>query len=129
MLLRTPRLDDAEAVFKAYASDVEVTRFLPWSAHGSVEDTRAYLQQRIDGAGEATHAYWALTSDGGVLGIIGLRFEGSEAEIGFVVARPLWNRGYATEALQAVLEVARETGRFQRVLTCVLGGKKNGRKK
>src|SRR5262249_10452963 len=43
LVLRKPTLADAEAVFVRYASDPEVTRYLGWPRHQSVDDTRAFL--------------------------------------------------------------------------------------
>ena len=37
LLLRKMRLEDAEAMF-AYASDPEVTRYVLWDTHGSIEE-------------------------------------------------------------------------------------------
>jgi diaminopimelate epimerase len=42
-----------------------------------------------------------------LIGSIGLRFDSpTTAEIGYMLARPHWNRGYATEALVAILNYA-----------------------
>jgi len=43
LVLRKPTLADAEAVFIRYASDPEVTRYLGWPRHHSVDDTKAFL--------------------------------------------------------------------------------------
>src|SRR5919202_331418 len=54
LILRKMTLDDAEAVF-AYASDPEVTRYVIWDAHRSIEDSRAFLEltvQKYESGGE-----------------------------------------------------------------------------
>lgn len=43
LILAAPTADDAEAVFDRYASDPEVTKYLGWSRHESVADTRGFL--------------------------------------------------------------------------------------
>ena len=43
LLLRLPRRDDAPAMFAAYAQDAEVTRYLTWRPHKSIEETYAIL--------------------------------------------------------------------------------------
>jgi len=51
LLLRPPVPDDAERIFRAYARDPEVTRYLVFVTHTSVETTRASLRSAgIDGA-------------------------------------------------------------------------------
>ena len=42
LILRKMKSDDAEAVF-AYASDPEVTRYVIWETHRSIEDSEAFL--------------------------------------------------------------------------------------
>lgn len=44
LLLRPADTGDADAVF-TYASDPEVSRYLPWKPHSSPEDTREFLQR------------------------------------------------------------------------------------
>jgi RimJ/RimL family protein N-acetyltransferase len=43
LVLRRPRMDDAEWIFARYASDREVTRYVSWPVHASVDETRAFL--------------------------------------------------------------------------------------
>jgi len=44
LVLRRPVITDAELVYQRYASDPEVTRFLGWPRHQSLDDTRAFLE-------------------------------------------------------------------------------------
>ena len=47
--LRKPCLDDAPLIFKAYGQDAEVTRYLMWRPHKSVEDAQAAVQRFLSG--------------------------------------------------------------------------------
>ena len=38
-----PRLDDAEELFAAVASDPEVTRYMSWTPHPDVDETRRVI--------------------------------------------------------------------------------------
>lgn len=113
LLLVRPASDDAAAVFERYASDPEVTKFLGWPRHRSIADTQAFL--------DFSAAEWErwpagpylirARDDGRLLGGTGLGFEAEhQAVTGYVLARDAWGQGYATEALQAVLDVARSVG-------------------
>jgi RimJ/RimL family protein N-acetyltransferase len=119
-LVETPRLvlsipvaADAEAVFRRYASDDKVTRYLGWPTHRTVADTTGFLafsavQWEREGAGP--YLIWA-REDGELLGSTGLGLEpGGQAITGYVVATDAWGKGYATEALSAVVEVATDIG-------------------
>jgi [ribosomal protein S5]-alanine N-acetyltransferase len=113
LLLRRPRVDDAEAIFARYASDPEVTRFVGWPRHTVVDDTRDFLA-----FSEAEWNRWPAgpylvvsRTDGLVLGGTALGFETPQrAATGYVLARDAWGKGYATESLRAMVELAAHTG-------------------
>lgn len=44
---RLPRVDDAPAIFAAYASDPEVTRYLSWRPYERVEPLEVFLRECI----------------------------------------------------------------------------------
>jgi len=111
-LLR-PAPADAALIFERYASDPDVTKFLGWPRHESVADTQAFVQFS---AGEwerwpAGPYLIRSRSDGRLLGGTGLSFDGpQQAATGYVLAKDAWGVGYATEALGAVVGVARQIG-------------------
>ena len=113
LVLRRPVPSDAEAIFTVYASDPEVTRYLSWPTHCTVSDTRGFLAWS-DGEWERWPAgpYLALLrEDGRLLGSTGLAFRSSEcAATGYAFARFEWGHGYATESLQAMVDLARDLG-------------------
>ena len=39
LILRKPCMDDAPAIFSAYAQDLVVTRYMTWRPHKNVEET------------------------------------------------------------------------------------------
>jgi RimJ/RimL family protein N-acetyltransferase len=111
--LRRPRASDVEAVFRRYAGDPEATRYLAWPTHESVDDTRAFLSfsdaewDRWPAAAYLIHR----RTDGILLGSTGLSFATDDHAItGYVLARDAWGRGYATEALTAMVALARTLG-------------------
>jgi [ribosomal protein S5]-alanine N-acetyltransferase len=113
LVLSVPAAADAEAIFERYASDVRVTRYLGWATHRTLADTEAFLafsavQWEREGAGP--YLIWA-RSDGQLLGGTGLGLEpGGQAITGYVLAADAWGRGYATEALTAMVDVATDIG-------------------
>lgn len=113
LMLVRPREEDAPAIFQRYAGDAEVTRYLTWPTHQSVNDTRLFVQ--------FSDAEWARgpvgpllirsRETGQLLGGTGLSFEpGGDPSTGYVLARDSWGRGYATEALKAMVDLARDCG-------------------
>ena len=45
LILRKFKIEDSEEVFKNWTSDAEVAKFVRWSTHKSVDDTREWLTQ------------------------------------------------------------------------------------
>jgi ribosomal-protein-alanine N-acetyltransferase len=113
LLLRRPQAGDAEAIFTRYASDPEVTRFVGWPRHDTVDATRAFLSFS-DGewARWSAGPYLVFSREGRVLlGSTGLVFETPyRAATGYVLAKDSWGCGYATESLGAMVDVARAAG-------------------
>ncbi|MDA1370780.1 MAG: GNAT family N-acetyltransferase [Proteobacteria bacterium] len=110
LFIRRPRLDDAESVFTRYDSDVDVTRFLGWARHDWVEQTLEFLQysnQKWEQDQVGPYLIFDKMNDR-LLGGTGLEYESKAlASTGYVLARDSWGSGYATEALHAIVEIAR----------------------
>jgi [ribosomal protein S5]-alanine N-acetyltransferase len=103
LTLRKPAPDDAQAIFDAYSSDPEVTRFLSWPTHEHVDRAHAFLQ-RCEAVWRDAKAFpWAITLGRSIIGMIEARIDGHRAEIGYALGRKQWGRGYASEAARAVV--------------------------
>ncbi len=110
--MRKPLSEDASDIFERYASDAEVTRFLSWPMHTSLDDTHAFLD-----FSDAEWDRWPAgpylicsLADGSLLGSTGLAFEVPfRATTGYVLARDSWGQGFATEVLLAMRQMWRVT--------------------
>ena len=112
-MVQRPRHDDVAAIFTRYASDSDVTRYLSWPVHVSLEQTQAFLAfSDREWTKWPAGPYLAFSRDDGrLLGGTGLSFEGPDrAATGYVFAKDAWGHGYATETLQVMIDVARTTG-------------------
>ncbi len=114
-LLETKRLRfrpwrdvDAEILFK-YASDPEVGPRAGWPPHQSVEDSLQVIHHIFSNG----HT-WALElkETGEPIGCMGyyaccesnIDIAPDDAELGYWIAKPYWNQGLCTEALQAMID-------------------------
>lgn len=113
LVLAAPRAEDGDAVFRRYASDPNVTRYLAWPRHRTIADTQAFLafsssQWEREGAGP--YLIWS-RADRQLLGSTGIDLEsGRRAMTGCVLAEDAWGHGYATEALTTIVGVATDIG-------------------
>jgi len=113
LVLRRPHAADAQAVFSRYANDPEVTRFVGWPTHRSLDETRAFLAfSDAEWRRWPRGPYLIESREGGrLLGGTGLAFETPyRAATGYVLARDAWGAGYATEALRRMVDLAAEVG-------------------
>jgi len=117
LVLRVPRPEDAAIIFTAYAQDAEVCRYLVWSPHKSIVETKDFLQRVISAWGTRTRFPYVITrgEDGQLLGMIEVRLYDYKADVGYVLAREFWSKGYVSEALCSVIDVTFALDRVYRV--------------
>lgn len=115
--LRLPEIADAQAIFEQYAQDTEVTRYLIWQPHQSMEETIQFLKRELAAWQEGTSFSWVITRkpDNQLLGMIAFRIEGYKANLGYVLAKAYWGQGYATEAAQSLVNLAMAEPEIYRV--------------
>ncbi len=110
LVARPPRREDAPAVFAAYASDPEVTRYLSFPVHTRVETVAVFLQARADGwaRGDDHHYGYMLCLHGTdtPIGSIGVELKNHGAMFGYVLGRTHWGQGLMTEALRWMVDWA-----------------------
>ena len=119
--MRRPRPEDADAIFARYANDADVTRLLGWPRHESVDATRAFVEFSDAEWGRWPAGPYLVESraDDGLLGGTGFGFETPyRAAKGYVFAKDAWGKGYATEALRAVVDIARGVGLVRLYALC-----------
>jgi len=106
--LRPIALEDAGAIFDAYAQDAAVTRFVIWRPHRSRRDTEAYVAQCIAARQDVSRTYIIVGRRGGDLrGAFALRQAAPHRfDFGYVLARPWWGQGLMTEVLTEVVNWA-----------------------
>ena len=106
LVLRRIARDDAAALHAVF-SDPEAMRYWSTLPHGSLAVTEAWIGQTIECtvAGEADD--YAVVLDGAVIGKAGF-WQGNE--IGVILSRAHWGKGYATEALCPVIRRALALG-------------------
>ena len=108
LILRPWEDSDAEALFR-YASDPDVGPRAGWPPHKDIEESRRVIQDIF-----TNDRTWAVTlrETGEAIGCMGYFIHGEsnipigeeDAEIGYWIAKPYWNRGIATEALRAMID-------------------------
>lgn len=102
LLLRQLEPGDADALHPMF-SDEDVMRYWWRGPHASLGETEEAV--RLNAERRDDLACWAITSDGVIAhGWINLRIKrAGVAEVGYILARQCWGRGFGREALSAVV--------------------------
>ncbi len=110
LILRPFCLNDAEDMFDNWASDDEVTRYLSWPTHKSVDDSISFINFCLKRYHELSFYNWAIELKDtheviGNIAFVNVFEELNSVELGWVIGRPHWGRGYAPEAANKILDV------------------------
>lgn len=105
LVLRKPRTEDASVLFERYARDPEVTRYLSWKPHKSLQETEQFLLAcgQLWRTGKDFSYAITLKDEDSLIGMFSMHPMTMKIEVGYALARPYWGKGYMTEALRAVI--------------------------
>ena len=121
LMLRPAALGDL-ATTHAYAGDLENTRFMMYLPYASLEETAAMLREaEAEWKREQPERYEfsILLEEKHIGGItLYMQQDRSEAELGWVLHKDYWRRGYVTEAARGVMAFAREQLGVKRIFAC-----------
>lgn len=100
--------EDAVKMYENWASDPEVTRFMTWPPHGSVQVTREIIDDWIQNYADASYYNWVIILKEigepiGSISAVKLDESISSAEIGYCMGKKWWGREIMPEALKAVM--------------------------
>jgi RimJ/RimL family protein N-acetyltransferase len=113
--LRPPRLADAEEMYSVLASDPEVTRYLSWTPHPDVAETRRVITELFNTGDDPT---WAieLRDTGQLIGTCGWeRPRANTVELGYCLGRRWWRHGLMSEVVGVMVDEARRDPTVYRI--------------
>lgn len=121
LILRRYVIEDADAMYKNWASDSEVTKFLTWQPHSSVDVSRGIIENWLKEYSDEKYYQWAivLKDNGnepiGDISVVHMNEDISMVHIGYCLGRAWWRRGIMSEALKAVMDFMFDTVEVNRV--------------
>lgn len=110
LILRRFKKEDADAMYKNWASDSEVTKFLMWPPHESPEVSLDIIEDWIKQYSDNSYYQWAivLKENGdepiGGISAVSVKEEISAVHIGYCIGKKWWHKGITSEALKAVMD-------------------------
>jgi len=108
LLLRRVKPGDGEEIYRNYASDDDVTRFLSWQTHASPNVSEEVVLLWANHYEDPHFYQWMIVPDetGEIIGSISVVHEEESTkslEIGYCIGKAYWHKGYMSEALRAVI--------------------------
>ena len=109
LILRRAVREDAEPMFRNWASDPEVTKFLTWATHENVEAAYQILDQWAIEYEKPNYYQWMIVLKDlgepiGSISVVRQNDRVEEAEIGYCIGSRWWHRGIMSETLAAVID-------------------------
>ena len=122
LILRPFQSSDAEHMFRNWASDREVAKFLTWNAHRSLADSETVINMWTAEYNDNSRYNWAIVLKElgepiGGIDVVKIYENTDTAEIGYDIGRQWWNKGIVTEAFRAVIPYLFDVG-FQQIRAC-----------
>ncbi len=108
LVLRRLDLSDAKAMFENWASDDEVTKFLTWPPHDSVDVSSRVLEEWIGNYADNKFYQWAITLKKddepiGTISVVHMNEDIDTIHIGYCIGRKWWRQGITSEALAGII--------------------------
>lgn len=108
LLLRPFTPEDAPAMYRNWASDPEVTKYLTWPTHAHVGISEMVLSDWLSHYDELNYYQWAivlkeLDEPIGSISAVKVNDTAQWVEIGYCIGRNWWRQGVVTEALKALI--------------------------
>lgn len=110
LILRRFVSEDADAMYKNWASDSEVTKFLTWPTHSSTDVSKYVTDDWVNSYSNEKYYQWAivLKENGdvpiGSISAVDMKEDISMVQIGYCIGRNWWNKGITSEAMQEVMK-------------------------
>ena len=109
LILRPFELSDAPAIFR-YSSDLENTKYMLWEPNKTLAAVKEFIRAELKKykSGRDYDYAFVLKETGAMIGtggaIVGEGVYAHTAELGYILDKRYWGRGYAPEAMRALTE-------------------------
>lgn len=120
LLLRAFTPEDGDAMFRNWAHDAEVTRYLTWQPHADASVSRQIAEAWARGTANQDFYQWAIVPKElgepiGSISVVHINEQYETAELGYCIGKTWWGQGLTAEALRAVVEYLIREVHFRKV--------------
>ncbi|MCL1824192.1 MAG: GNAT family N-acetyltransferase [Oscillospiraceae bacterium] len=108
IILRPLKITDANDIFRNWASDPEVTKYMTYTTHETIETTTQWLKELENNIADENSYNWGFVykNSNELFGSGGISYEEEHKmfSIGYNIMKKYWNMGLVTEAGRAMLD-------------------------
>lgn len=120
LILRKYKDEDAEYLYKNWASDDEVTKYLMWETHKDVSVSKEWIEFLKSNYDRKDFYEWTIVLKDidqpiGSISVVDKKENINAVHIGYCIGRKWWHQGITSEALSAVIEFFFEKVGAQRI--------------
>ncbi len=111
LVLRRHIEEDAQLLHQSFGLDAEMFRYSGWNPYATEQMAEETVRQFLDSYSDNRFYGWAIEYDGRLIGTIGAYDydpETESIEIGCSIQRVSWGKGFAGEAVKAVVSYLTE---------------------
>lgn len=110
---------DAESLYRVFQTD-GVLRYFPDTVPAPLEKVQRFIKNQLEHWEKFGYGNWGILPDGEsqIIGWAGLEFvpELNETEIGFLLDKPFWGKGYGSEVARVTLKFGFENCELDHII-------------
>ncbi len=121
LILRKYTLEDTKEIFDNWASDSQVTEYLTWEAHKSLEFTESRVKEWVNDYKNNNKYNWGIVFKEaknqlvGSITVVKQDEDLEKVEIGYCIGKDFWGKGIVTEALEVLIKFFFEEVKANRI--------------
>lgn len=110
LILRRYQAEDYKAMYKNWASDPQVTKYLMWPTHPNEEVSKSVTEDWVANYSNEKYYNWAIVLKElgdepiGNIAVVDMNELAESVHIGYCLGRSFWHKGIMSEALQKVID-------------------------
>ena len=120
LILRKFKMDDAENMYKNWAGDDDVTKYLTWPTHKNIDVSKHVIGMWEKEYESPSNYQWCIELKSireaiGSIGAVNIKEKINAVEIGYCIGKKFWGQGITSEALGALVKFFFEEVKVNRV--------------
>lgn len=120
LTLRRFRADDAPHMFKNWANDKDVCKYMRWEPHADILETEKTISDWLTLYEKNNFYLWTITLNPsnipiGSIGLFCINENDECYEVGYCIGKNHWNNGYVSEALKSIIKFGFESVGINRI--------------